>query len=348
MKNNQYWIDRAKQRMKSYHKDSDKTILLITRAYDKAIKDIEEDIRKVYDKFKFDTGLSDTEIRKLLNSRVDKKVLDELREKLITIEDPDIRKDILNRLNAPAYKARISRLEALKLNVYVEVKKVADVELKQSTTLYIDTIKKSYYQSIFDIQKGLGIGFNVASMPTHIIEKILENPWSGKNFSQRIWGNTDLVAEKLTEIMLSGFMSGRTIDQMSRELSQFTNTSKYVATRLIRTELTYMANQGELQSYVDLGIEKYIYVATLDDRTSIMCQEMDREVVKVEDAKVGENFPPLHPNCRSTTRAYFGEDTLKGMQRRARDPKTGKTYLVPADIKYKDWWNTYVKENEDE
>lgn len=341
--NNQYWIDRAKSRMKSYHKNADDTILLITNAYDKAIADIEEDIRKVYDKFKFDSGLSDTEIRKLLNSRVDKKVLDELREKLITIEDPDIRKDILNRLNAPSYKARISRLEALKLNVYVEVKKVADIELKQSTSLYINTIKKSYYQSIFDIQKGLGLGFNVASMPTHIIVKILENPWSGKNFSQRIWSNTDLVAEKLTDIMLSGFMSGRTIDQMSRELSQFTNTSKYVATRLIRTELTYMANQGELQSYKDLGIEYYMYVATLDDRTSEICQKLDRKVFEVDKATPGENYPPMHVFCRSTTRAYFGEDTLKGIQRRARDPETGKTYSVPADMKYEDWWNTYVK-----
>lgn len=343
MKNNQYWIDRAKLRMKSYHKNADDTILLITRAYDKAVADIEEDIRKVYDKFKFDSGLSDTEVRKLLNSRVNKKVLDELREKLITIEDPDIRKDILNKLNAPAYKARISRLEALKLNVYVEVKKVADIELQASKSLYIDTINQSYIKSMFDIQQGIGIGFEVASMPTHIVEKILENPWSGKHFSERVWNNTDLVAEKVTDIMLSGFMSGRTIDQMSRELKEFTNTSKYVATRLIRTELTYMANQGELQNYKDLGIEYYMYVATLDDRTSIMCQEMDREVVKVEDAEVGENFPPLHPNCRSSTRSYFGEDTLKGIQRRARDPETGKTYLVPANMKYEDWEQQYVK-----
>ena len=141
--------------MKSYHKDADKTILLITRAYEKAIEDIEEEIRKIYDKFKFDTGLSDAEIRELLNSRVNKKELDKLREKLSTIEDPDIRKQALAKLNAPAYRARITRLEALKLNIYVEVKKLADIELKHSKSLYIDTIKRAYYQHIFDIQKVL-------------------------------------------------------------------------------------------------------------------------------------------------------------------------------------------------
>lgn len=295
MKSNQYWIDRARQRMKSYHKGADKTISQVTKAYDKAIEDINEDIRKIYDKFKFDSGLSNTEIRKLLNSRADNKGLDELRQQVLAIEDPDIRKRVMAELNAPSYKARITRLEALKLNIYVEIKKVADIELKESTSLNIDTINESYYKSIFDIQKGLGIGFDVASMPTHIIEKILENPWSGKDFSQRIWKNTDIVAEKVTEIMLSGFMSGRTIDQMSRELKDFADVSKYVATRLIRTELTYMANQGELQSYIDLGIEYYQYLATLDDKTSEMCRKMDKEVIKVKDAKPGINFPALHP-----------------------------------------------------
>lgn len=328
--------------MKSYHKDADKTILLITRAYEKAIEDIEEEIRKIYDKFKFDTRLSDAEIRGLLNSRVNKKELDKLREKLSTIEDPDIRKQALAKLNAPAYRARITRLEALKLNIYVEVKKLADIELKHSKSLYIDTIKRAYYQHIFDIQKGLGIGFNVSSIPTHVIEEILKNPWSGKNFSERIWKNTDIVADKVTEIMLSGFMSGKSIDKMSRELSEFADTSKYVAARLIRTELTYMANQGELQSYKELGIEKYIYVATLDDRTSEICRKLDRKVFEVEKAKVGENYPPMHPNCRSTTRAYLGPDTLKGIQRRARDPKTGKTYLIPADMSYEEWYQKHV------
>lgn len=347
MKNNSYWINRAKQRMKTYHKEADETISLIVTAYNKAIEDIEEEIRKIHDKFKFDSGLSNTEIRKLLNSKIDNKELESLREQLYSIKDEDLRKWILSQLNIPSVKARISRLEALKLNIYTQIKKVAEIELKQSESLYVDIIKRAYYENMFDIQKGLGIGFNVASIPTHIVNEILKNPWSGEHFSQRIWKNTNMIAEKVTEIMLSGFMSGRTIYQMSKELRQFANTSQYVATRLIRTELTYMANQGELQSYKELGIEKYIYVATLDDRTSEYCKEMDRRVIDVKDAKVGENYPPLHPFCRSTTRAYLGPDTLEGIRRRARDPNTGKTYLVPADMSYKEWWDKYVKENKE-
>ena len=34
---------------------------------------------------------------------------------------------------------------------------------------------------------------------------------------------------------------------------------------------------------------------------------------------------------------------LEGMKRRARDPVTGKTYLVPASMNYREWYAKYVK-----
>ena len=51
----------------------------------------------------------------------------------------------------------------------------------------------------------------------------------------------------------------------------------------------------------------------------------------------------MHPWCRSTTIAIIGEKMLEGMKRRARDPVTGKTYLVPASMNYREWYAKYVK-----
>jgi len=48
-KNNSYWNDRANLRMASYHKDSDETINKINNAYDKAIKDINEEAMDIVD-----------------------------------------------------------------------------------------------------------------------------------------------------------------------------------------------------------------------------------------------------------------------------------------------------------
>ena len=68
-----------------------------------------------------------------------------------------------------------------------------------------------------------------------------------------------------------------------------------------------------------------------------MCQELDNKVFPLSKRQVGVNYPPIHPWCRSTTVAVIDGTTLEGLKRRARDPETGKTYLVPADMSYEEW-----------
>lgn len=339
-RSNAYWKRRSNLRMESYHKNSDEAIHRINNAYDKAIKDINEDINKVFYKYLVDSDLSVTEARQLLNSKISKKELDSIRARIYGIQDKELKKYMMAQLNANAYKARITRLEALKESIYINTKLAADVEIKQSTKLYTDNIKKAYYTNLFDVQKGLGIGFNVAEMPLENIQEILKNNWSGKHYSKRIWHNTDVLAQKLEEIITSGLMSGKSSRRMALELQDQTDYGKFAAERLIRTETTYIANMAELESYKEAGIEKVIFIATLDLRTSKICRSMDGKVIKVDKLISGGNLPPLHPYCRSTTRAYL--KNMERLQRRARDPETGKTYIVPGDMTYKDWYDKFV------
>lgn len=342
MKNNAYWTRRANLRMEEYHKNSDSTIQKISAAYDKAIKDINEDINKIFYKYQLDSGLSTTEVRELLNAKIPKKELDSIKKRIYNIQDEELKIYMMAQLNAEAYKARITRLEALKESVYINIKLAADVEINQSTKLYTDNIKRAYYSNAFDIQKGLGVGFNIAEMPTETIQEILKNNWSGKHYSKRVWHNTDVLAKQLEEVITSGLMSGKSSRRMAQELQDLTDYGKFACERLIRTETTYITNAAEIESYKERGIDRYIFIATLDLRTSSTCREHDREVYEVEKAEAGVNLPPLHPHCRSTTRAYLGEKTLNDIKRRARDPETGKTYLVPGDMKYQDWYDKFV------
>lgn len=50
----------------------------------------------------------------------------------------------------------------------------------------------------------------------------------------------------------------------------------------------------------------------------------------------------MHPWCRSTTIADFGEDTLKGLERRAKDAD-GNTVRVPASQSYEEWYRQFVE-----
>lgn len=339
-RSNSYWNKRANERMASYHKDSDEIIRKITSAYDKAIKYINEDINNIFYKYMKDSELSVSEARQLLNSKISKKELDYIRAKIYGIQDEDLKKYMMSQLNAEAYKARITRLEALKESIYINTKLAADVEVKQSTKLYTENVNKAYYTNLFDIQKGLGIGFNVAEMPLESVQEILKNKWSGEHYSKRVWHNTDVLAEKLEEVITNGLISGKSSRKMAIELEELTNYGKFAAERIIRTETTYISNAAEIESYKECGIDKYVFIATLDLRTSKLCREHDNKIFNIRDAEAGVNLPPLHPYCRSTTRAYF--DNMQSLQRRARDPETGKNYLVPGDMNYQEWYDKFV------
>ncbi len=58
----------------------------------------------------------------------------------------------------------------------------------------------------------------------------------------------------------------------------------------------------------------------------------------------------MHPNCRSKTRAYMGEEIEKTLKRRARNPVTGKNEII-GNMSYKEWLNknkiTYGKDTID-
>lgn len=51
----------------------------------------------------------------------------------------------------------------------------------------------------------------------------------------------------------------------------------------------------------------------------------------------GKNYPPIHANDRCTTVAEFDDEVMEGIQRRARDPITGKTYLINQNSVYDEW-----------
>lgn len=265
-RSNAYWDKRSLARMAEYHRGADSTVKVVNAAYDKAQKDIAAEAQKIFDKFAKDGKLSTEDAKKMLNEPISKKEWDSIKSKINDIKDPAIKRQMLNRLNAPAYSARITRLEALKENTYIQSKIIADTEISATTTGYMRTIDDAYYRTMFDTQQGLGVGFDFASMPSSRVESILKNPWVGGNFSSRIWDNTDVLAEKMNSIITSGFESGAGVVQMTRELQDMTGAGKFAANRLIRTETTYMANAAEMESYEEAEIDEYVFVATLDKK----------------------------------------------------------------------------------
>ncbi|WP_193441409.1 minor capsid protein, partial [Streptococcus suis] len=99
----------------------------------------------------------------------------------------------------------------------------------------------------------------------------------------------------------------------------------------------------EAKAYEEADVEYYRFLATLDLRTSSICREHDGKIYKVSERITGKNYPPMHPWCRSDTIASDDSEWLAKATRSARDPVTGKTIQVPANMTYKDWYEKYVK-----
>lgn len=70
---------------------------------------------------------------------------------------------------------------------------------------------------------------------------------------------------------------------------------------------------------------------------------MDGKVFPMADYQASATAPPFHVWCRSTTVPHFDDDFELTGERAARDEKTGETYYVPNDMKYREWEDKFVE-----
>lgn len=118
----------------------------------------------------------------------------------------------------------------------------------------------------------------------------------------------------------------------------------YQARRLIQTESAAMTAFADQQAFKDAGIEKEMFIAVHDSRTSQICQQHDRSIVEIAKAKVGVNVPPLHPNCRSHMIPYI-EGVTDAMKKRQRNPVTNKDEVVDVSENYDQWLKRQQEEH---
>lgn len=344
MSDNNYWEKRAIDLEKLTQDRADVDIMHVNKLFDGAVDIVEKQIEEIFDKYTRDSGISQDAALRLLNEKQTETMRRNLMITLAQCQEEVARQAILARLNAPAYAARISRLEALKDLVYSQAYMVGADAHRRLENRLIDTYEQSYYRNIYDMQRRTESGFDFTKLADRDVQAAIETEWAGSNYSKRIWKNTDMLAKSLEQAITQGLMTGQSIRNMDLALEAKIDGGRYNINRVIRTEVNNCCNQGTLKSYKAAGIRRYIYLATLDLRTSSICRKLDKEVFFVSKAEQGVNFPPMHPHCRSTTMGYR-EDLPK--ERIARDPKTGRNIHVPFDMNYAQWYRKYVIEKDD-
>lgn len=338
-----YWERRKAQRMFEYMQSAEDAADDVSQLYYKSSGYLSHELDKIFKRFRGKHNLTEAEARRLLNTLHDKTSFDELLEALRAGSADKTKAEILAEMESPAFRARMERLQQLQNQIDLTMQRIYRQEKIKTTSHYVDLANEAYYKSIFDIQKRTGLGFSFATIDQKSIDRVINSKWSGANYSGRIWHNTRALAQDLKQELLINMVTGRTDREVAEIIANKYAQGASNTRRLVRTESCNLANQMEMQSYEECGIDTYIFVATLDLKTSTVCQGLDGKRFKVSEQQPGKNCPPMHPWCRSTTICDISNQELSQMRRRARDPVTGKQQEVPANMTYGQWYAKNVK-----
>lgn len=319
----EYWRERAEDRLTEAEKLSVPYLEDIHAVYDDAKLKIVEDIKNLYKNcYKDDEGFDQEKLRVIIPNGDLERFHREMKKAGLSEYLPD------------NYKARMTRLEYLYADCWIESKKASLKHQQIETKAHRETIKNAYYKTIYDTGVGLKINPAFSRLDNRAVNQVLNTKFLGGNYSERIWKNTDKLANTLKEVIGSAIARGESYSKTARGIRERFGVTQYEATRLVQTETCYFQNQAEIEALKTMGIEKYKFIATLDSRTSDICREHDKKVYNIEDAKAGENLPPLHPNCRSTVSAYLGEEYESAI-RIARNEDGENEYV--DNVPYNEW-----------
>lgn len=344
MKSKAYWVQRAVEVETYLQSQADSVKDGVIKAYERAIKNINNDIEKTFKAY-ISTDIPEKEARRLMSIADSDKQYEELLELYDETDDKTVKKEILNRINAQAYGARISRLEGLKRNVYIYFRHVANEAIKEQKKLYDSAVKTAYYTNIFDTAKGLNCGIDFSLVPQRAVNMVLSEPWHGHNYSERIWIHNDRFIQAVGQTIEDGIISGHSVSRMTDKLIDYVKDTapggiRTSAETLVRSETAHFMNQGQKMAYEEIGIKQYRFVAALSELTCDRCGSLDGSVFDTDKAVEGENYPPIHPRCRCVT--IMADVNLS--TRIARDPLTGENYKVDGGMTFNEWKNSLSDE----
>lgn len=296
MKSNRYWKRRVAERVAIADALALQGNKELAKVYRLANKSIQTEIDAIYRTFGAKTGIPASELKTMLSHGETKKFFNAMQGKAGA-------DDILKR-----YQYRISRLERLELQVHQLAKGTHPDALRITTNTIADTAKSSYLKGIYDIEVATDTALAFEALNTRRLEQLMSSRWSGKNYSERVWANTDALAKKLSTQVTADILAGKSRARIAREVRDTFNTSLYQANRLVRTESAHYDNQVQSDIYNQFNIDEYVFMATLDSRTDIDCGSLDGHRFRVSEQQEGVNYPVMHPMCRCTTRAYLGDE----------------------------------------
>ena len=343
----EYWKDRFLNIEKASNAYGVEAFRQIEPAFDEAQRAIQREIERWYSRYAKNNQISITEARKALTTKELKELRWDVNEYIKKGRENAFNGRWIKELENASARVHISRLEALKIRIQQAAEVAFGNELDVIDDMARNVYTEDYYHSVYEMQKGFNIGWDIGTIDQNKLDKLIVKPWTADNktFADRIWQTKNQMVSELHKQLTMTCVLGKAPDEAIKALIKYVDkdiqNKKYVAGRLVMTEQAYFHSVAQRDAFNDLDVEEFEIVATLDSHTSQICQDLDGTHLPMSQYEPGVTAPPFHVFCRSVTVPYF-EDNFTG-ERAARDVETGETYYVPDDMTYKEW-----KQSQDE
>lgn len=273
----------------------------IEAMYNSSMINIEREIRAFYAKYANSEGITLAEARK----RVSQLDVAEFAEKAKEyVKNRDFSKMANDELKLYNLTMKINRLEMLKAQIGVELVALHNDVTGKMREALIRRAEDEYRR-----QAGI-LGESVPNV-SKSAQAMVKNTVYKADFSESLWSHMDQLRNAIYTQLVTGMIQGRNPNVLAQSIRKAFDVPKYQAERLMRTEMARVQIQVAQDEFKTNGVKRFEFIANhKDGKTCPICKGLDGTVYPVKMLRIGENAPPMHPNCRCAIAPYIDEDAF--------------------------------------
>jgi SPP1 gp7 family putative phage head morphogenesis protein len=309
-RNRRYWAEREAEALKNRITDEKEYDKRIRQIHQEMLDACQKEIESFYARYAKAEGITIAEAKKRV-SKHDVKAFERKAAKYV--KEKNFSKKANEELRLYNATMRINRMEMLKANLGLELIAGHD-ELEK----FMGGILKG--RTMEELERQAGILGKTVKNNAEKANSIVNGSFHNGKFSDRIWQYQDLMRQDLGKLLQQGMIQGKGARELTKDLRKYLVGEKegkgatYNVERLMRTELARVQTEAQKQSYLQNGVDYYIFIANKNPSkhgTCEICQSLaSKEKFAVEDMMPGDNAPPVHPHCRCSTAPYVNRREL--------------------------------------
>lgn len=341
MQNKEYWGKRFTLLEQKMHNKSAYDFKKISGIYREASNDINKIVNAFIGKVARDNKITPQQARQMLTEAEMREFKSLVKDYTTLLKKSGANSRLINRTKILGARQKISQLESIQAEIELRLNNmllgVTDEVGKSIASSFIE----AYERTAFEISKGTTLGINFGGVNSKKLNMLLTTPWTddGKTFVMRFGEDATKIVNGVQKTLAKMCLNGDNPHKYLPEIAKTLDNDKVRAGKILFTENAYFTERAKDEVYQELEIDKYRFIATLDEKTCSICGGLDGQVFDIKDKIIGVNAPVMHPLCRCTTTPYV-EDFIKS-ERIYRDKHKNVGY-VDNSMTFEEWKNKFL------